>query len=328
MVTSDLRPMLAQPGRPDELRGGFAHEFKWDGIRALAHVRDGGVTLASRSGRDVTGTYPELAAALASARGRGTGEEGPGGIPDVVLDGEVVALEDGRPSFALLQRRMNVTDEARAGVLAGRVPVALLAFDLLRSGQRWMLGEPYEARREALEALALPAGGPVQVPPAHDDLGEALRVARELGLEGVVAKRLGSTYQPGRRSPDWRKLRFVSRQELVVGGLRPGRGGRRGRIGSLLVGYHDPAGRLRYAGAVGSGLTERMLTVLEGRLRIREEGSPFADPVPHDDAVFVDPELVVEVQFREWTPDGVLRQPSLEGLRDDKPPDEVVREPV
>lgn len=328
MVTSDLRPMLAQPGRPDELREGFAHEFKWDGVRALVHVGHGGVTLVSRSGCDVTGTYPELAAALTSARGIGDRGGRSGGLPDVVLDGEVVALEDGRPSFALLQRRMNVTDVARARVLAGRVPVALLVFDLLRSGERWLLEEPYEARRDALEALALPTGGPVQVPPAHDDLGEALQIARDLDLEGVVAKRLGSTYQPGRRSPDWRKIRFVRRQELVVGGFRPGRGGRTGRIGSLLVGWHDPSGRLRYAGAVGSGLTEDMLTVLEERLRVREEGSTFADPVPHDDAVFVHPDLVVEVQFREWTPDGVLRQPSLKGLRDDKPPGEVVRESV
>lgn len=307
-----LRPMLASPGRRGDLRDGFAYEFKWDGARALGRVAGGEMTLRSRRGRDVTATYPELT---------GVGE----GL-EAVLDGEIVALEQGRPSFSLLQRRMNVTDPGRVRRLIRRIPVALLVFDVLRVGDRWLLEQPYERRREILEGLGLDAAA-VQVPPTHHDLDEAVRVAADLGLEGVVAKRLGSTYQPGRRSPDWRKLRLVRRQALVVGGYRPEQGGRPDRIGSLLVGYHDPTGALCYAGAVGSGLTERMRADLGATLERRAD-SPFADPVPHDDAVFVEPASVVDVRFREWTADGVLRQPSIRGLRPDKSPREVVREPT
>lgn len=307
-----LRPMLASPGRRADLRDGFVYEFKWDGVRALGRAVDGAMTLMSRRGRDVTATYPELTAV--------------GGGLDAVVDGEIVALEQGRPSFSLLQRRMNVTDPARVRPLAAGIPVALLVFDVLRVGDRWLLERPYEHRREVLEDLD-PGAAALQVPPTHHDLDEAVGVAVDLGLEGVVAKRLGSSYQPGRRSPDWRKLRLVRRQALVVGGYRPERGGRPDRIGSLLVGYHDPSGALRYGGAVGSGLTERMRAELGARLEPRT-ASPFVDPVPHDDAVFVAPTTVVDVRFREWTPDGVLRQPSIRGLRPDKTPGEVVREPT
>lgn len=314
-----LAPMLAVPGTPDDVRDGHAHEFKWDGVRTLVVVADGIVTVRSRRGRDVTATYPELAdPELADLSGLG----------DAVLDGEIVALEDGRPSFERLQPRMGVADPDRARRLARSTPVALLAFDLLRVDDRELLAEPYEARRDALAELD-PTGPRVQVPPAHDDVDAALAVAAELGLEGVVSKRLGSPYRPGERSPDWRKIRLVRRQELVVGGWRPERGGRgaggRERIGSLLVGYHDADGRLVYAGAVGSGLTEAMRDRLASRLRERPT-SPFAGPVPHADARFVEPQVVVEVRFREWTSDGVLRQPSVKGLRDDKDPAEVVRE--
>ncbi len=306
----DLEPMLARAGDRGAVAEGFGYEFKWDGVRVLVDVTGGEVTPWSRRGRDLTVTYPELQDLTH--------------VGDAVVDGEVVALEDGRPSFARIQQRMNLSDPARVRAVARRVPVALLAFDLLRADGRSLLGQPWERRREALAGLVT-TGPTIQVPPAHDDLDAALAIAADLGLEGVVAKRRGSTYQPGRRSPDWRKLRLVRRQELVVGGWRPGRDGWAGRIGSLLVGYHDPAGRLVYAGAVGSGLTGRLQARLEEELTRRPD-PPFAGAVPHDDAVFVEPTHVVEVRFREWTPDGVLRQPSLLGLRDDKDPAAVVRE--
>lgn len=305
--------MLASPGSPGAVADGFVYEFKWDGVRVLTAVGGEGVRAWTRRGTDVTATYPELHD-LAGALDR-----------EVLLDGEVVALASGAPSFARLQRRMNVRDASKAARLARTVPVAYLVFDCLRVAGEWLLDEPYEQRRRILLGLGLP-GPRIQVPPSHDDLGDALRVAQELGLEGVVAKRRGSTYQPGRRSPDWRKLRLVNRQEFVVGGFRPGSGARRGTVGSLLVGYYEDGG-LRYAGAVGSGLTDRLARDLRERLEARaRDTSPFDDPVPHDDAVFTAPELVVEVQFSEWTPEGVLRQPSLKGLRDDKDPSDVHRE--
>lgn len=311
-----IAPMLAVPSTLAEVRDGFAYEFKWDGVRVIAGCADGTTTLWSRRGSEVTDRYPELAG-LAAAVGR-----------DVVLDGEVVAFEGGRPSFARLQRRMNLTDPGRIAVACRSVPVAYLAFDVLVLDGRSLLDEPYEARRAALADLGI-SGPSWQAPPHRTDAPDVILAAvDDLGLEGIVAKRLGSPYRPGQRSPDWRKLRLMNREEFVVGGYRPGKGSRGRRFGSLLLGYHDAEGRLRFAGSVGSGFTERELDVIQPVLdaAARPE-SPFADPVPHRDAVFVEPELVVEVRYSEWTPDGVLRQPSYKGRRDDKAPTEVVREP-
>lgn len=299
----------------DELDG-FAFEFKWDGIRAIAGCADGATTLWSRKGTDVTARYPELAG-LAAAIDR-----------DAVLDGEIVAFDDrARPSFARLQRRMNLADPARIQVAARSVPVAFLAFDLLELDGAPLLAHPYEERRARLAALDL-AGVHWQAPPHRaGELGVVLGAVEQLGLEGVVAKRLGSTYQPGRRSPDWRKLSRFLRDEFVVGGYRPGQGGRSQRFGSLLLGYHDSTGRLRFAGSVGSGFTDVLLDLIQQRLdATRRTSSPFADEVPHRDAVYVEPQMVADVQFSQWTPDGVLRQPSFKGLRPDKDPAEVVRE--
>lgn len=314
-----MRPMLAQPGTPALAGGpGWAYEFKWDGIRAVVAADARGHLVRTRLGNDVTAAYPELAG-IGTAAGHA-----------VVLDGEIVAFEPGttRPSFARLQRRMHLRDAGRIGLVRREVPVALLAFDLLALDGEPLIDLPYEGRRERLEGLGL-AGPHWQVPPRGDDLGAMLAIADDLGLEGVVAKRLGSRYRPGERSPDWRKIRLVTRQELVVGGYLPGEGGRSGRLGSLVVGYHDDAGRLVDAGAVGSGLTEHEIDRLQSLLDARRRGtSPFDGPgaVARPGQVHVEPELVVEVQFREWTPDGRLRQPSYKGLRDDKDPREVVRE--
>lgn len=310
--------MLAMPATVGEIGDptAYAYEFKWDGVRALLVTDGRAVTIRSRRGNDVTGTYPELHD-LAATLGR-----------PAALDGEIVAFEPGtsRPSFGRIQQRMNVANPSRAALLRREVPVAFLAFDLLMLDGEVLTHLPYEERRERLEALGL-AGPSWQVPPRGEDLGEMLRVADHLGLEGVVAKRHGSPYRPGTRSPDWRKLRLVKRQEFVVGGYRPGEGRRRGAFGSLLVGYHDEEGRLRYAGSVGSGYRERdlerLLQLLDDR---RRPDPPFVDPVPGKGQVFVEPDLVVEVQFSEWTEDGLLRQPSFKGLRTDKDPAEVVRE--
>lgn len=314
--TDALAPMLASPGSVGDVVDGHAYEFKWDGVRALVVTDGEALTVRSRRGNDVTATYPELHA-LARALGR-----------PAALDGEIVAFEPGtgRPSFGRIQQRMNVADPIRVEAVRRDVPVAYLAFDVLMLDGEILTGRPYEERRGLLEGLGL-AGPCWQVPPRGDDLGAMLDVASDLGLEGVVAKRLGSTYRPGVRSPDWRKIRLLRRQEFVVGGLKRGEGRRQGSFGSLLLGYHDDEGRLRYAGNVGSGFTERDLEQLLRLLQERRRpDSPFADPVPGRGHTFVDPELVVEVQFSEWTSDGLLRQPSYKGLRNDKDAADVVRE--
>jgi bifunctional non-homologous end joining protein LigD len=312
---TSLRPMLAVAGVAGDVADDHRYEFKWDGVRTLAFVDgDGGLDLRSRSGADVTGRYPELAG-LAEAAGR-----------PAVLDGEIVALDaQGRPSFAALQPRMHLADPRRAAVAAAAAPVALLLFDLLAVDGRPWLRRPLEERRDALAGLGL-AGGRWSVPPAADDLATALAIATDRGLEGVVAKRRGSPYRPGVRSRDWVKLRLRREQEVVVGGWRPGRGSLRGSIGSLLVGVHDADGGLRYAGGVGSGLRAGDAARLAARLRARGR-HPLLAAGAHPHARFVEPDVVVQVGFTEWTPDGRLRHPVFLGVRDDREPATVRREP-
>jgi bifunctional non-homologous end joining protein LigD len=320
-LPAQLAPMMAVAGalpRDDE---GWAFEMKWDGVRALAYLDGGQLRLASRTGRDITIAYPELAA--------------PGSAADspLLLDGEVVAFEDDRPSFAQLQQRMHVTSAAQAARLSSRIPVSYLIFDVLHAAGHPLLDLPYWQRRELLERLDLASGdGTWQVPPSFTSYAgtDVLAVSRDHGLEGVVAKRLNSVYQPGRRSPDWRKVKNVYRQEFVVGGWRRGQGGRAGQIGSLLLGVQGPGG-LQYAGHVGTGFTEQALLLLGSRLAaLVRAGSPFAEQIPRDHArgaVWVQPLLVVDVAFAAWTPEGRLRAASYQGLRDDKDPTEVIREP-
>lgn len=315
-----LLPMLATPGDPGGVEGDdWVHELKWDGVRALV-VSDGTrVQLRSRLGNDVTAAYPELHA-LADALPPGT-----------VVDGEVVALDaSGAPSFPRLQRRMHLRDPGRIGILVREVPVVLMAFDLLVDRGLSRLDDPWEQRRHGLEELQL-AGPSWATPPVADDLGSTLRTATDRGLEGVVSKRRSSRYRPGERSSEWRKLRLMREQELVVGGLRHGQGHRRGSFGSLLVGTWDPAGDpdrpLRYAGGVGSGYSDREIARLSAVFEpLVADASPFHD-LPHErDVTWVRPEVVVQVRYREWTPEGRLRQPTYRGQRVDRDPTTVHRE--
>lgn len=308
--------MLALTGRPADVRDQHAYEFKWDGVRALATVDASGLTLTSRRGGDITQRYPELA---------GLAEVVPGGT---ILDGEIVALDQhARPSFGLLQHRMHLDDPGRIAAAVTSSPVVLMLFDLLREGGTSRLDDPYEQRRAALLGLGL-ASEQWQTPPHGDDLDMMLRAAEELGLEGVVAKRLGSRYRPGVRSPDWRKLPLLRRQEFVVGGWVPGTGRRSGSFGALVVGYYEGS-ELRYAGRVGTGYRADDLRRLSGLLADRERAtSPFTGTQAPSETVFVEPDLVIDVQFKQWTRDGVLRAPSYKGLRNDKDPGAVVREDV
>lgn len=315
-----LRPMLARPGEMPPDDGSWALEMKWDGLRALAYIDAGRVRLMSRSGQDITRTYPELSGLGAALAGR-----------QALLDGEIVVLgTDNWPDFEALQQRMNIGSVAAAHRLAARLPATYLAFDLLHLDGRPLLSEPYRARRALLESLHL--HGPFwQTPPSFT--GEPGADVRALslrhGLEGVMAKRLDSRYEPGQRTGSWVKIKNVSRQEAVIGGWQPGRGGRAGQIGSLLVGVGE-AGGLAYAGHVGTGFSQRALRLLSERLApLRRAGSPFATPVPPAQArsaVWTEPSLVIEVDFAGWTRAGRMRAPSYRGLREDKDPAEVTRE--
>jgi bifunctional non-homologous end joining protein LigD len=264
----------------------------------------------------VSAAYPELAG-LAQA------------CPDILLDGEVVALADGRPSFSALQNRMHVRSTSQARRLAATIPVTYFAFDILRLYGVDLTARPYVERRSTLERLGL-SGPHWTVPPSFDDGPATLAAAHQNGLEGVVAKRLAAPYRPGLRSPDWIKVRIGTRQEFVVGGWEAGEGGRAGGIGALLLGYYDGAGRLVYAGQVGTGFTDRKLVELGRRLAGLTRPAPPFHQVPPDvrgrALTWVEPEVVVEVEFAEWTPDGRLRFASFQGERDDKDPREVHRE--
>lgn len=309
-------PMLAElaSGIPrDEGRYGF--ELKWDGVRAIAFW-DGDLRLQTRNRHDVTIRYPELQA-LGSALG----------AHRAVLDGEIVALEEeDRPSFERLQQRMGLTAEADVRRMAAAVPVVFMIFDVVWLDGRSLTSEAYVRRRALLEGLALD-GGNWRTPPYQVDRGtDLLRQSGERGLEGVIAKRLDSGYELGRRSGAWLKVKHRLRQELVIGGWVEGEGRRRGLPGALLVGYWQD-GRFVYAGKVGTGFTEAMLARLQALMRpLERKDSPFQAGRPPSGAHFVEPWLVAELQFAEWTRAGELRAPSFKGLRDDKDAREVVRE--
>ncbi|MET8140589.1 non-homologous end-joining DNA ligase [Sphaerisporangium sp. NPDC005288] len=313
--------MLAQLGTlpPPGDDASWGHEMKWDGVRALAYIENSALRLISRNGKEVTVAYPELYALAGAVGGH-----------DVVLDGEIVAFDDaGRPSFSALQPRMHQRREERVRKLAQTIPVTFMLFDILHLDAEPAINLPYVQRRELLEDVVT-AGARWQVPAwFHDDGAHAMRLSRQLGMEGVVAKRLQSPYRPGRRSPEWTKVKNFRAQEVVIGGWTTGRGRRSATMGSLLVGVYE-AGRLVYAGNVGTGFTEETLRELGEVLGpLGRPACPFDDLVPREQARgahWVDPVLVGEVQYAEWTHDRRLRHPSWRGLRDDKHPTEVTRE--
>jgi bifunctional non-homologous end joining protein LigD len=312
-----ISPMLVQlAAELPRNQDAWAFEPKWDGFRAIVYVSGGRVRVSSRNGGDFTGHLPELQLLAAELRDR-----------QVVLDGELVALRpDGVPSFELLQERMGL--ERRTS----REPIGVMfmAFDVLHVDGRSLVDAPYLERRRALEGLEL-SGDHWSTPPFSTGQGDALFEAScRLGLEGVVGKRLTSRYEPGRRSGAWIKVKRRRRQELVIGGWIPGVGNRTGRIGGLLVGYYQE-GKLVYGGSVGTGLTDAMLAQLQALLDpLACERNVFdGGELPPWELRFVEPRLVCEVEFLEWTRrSGQLRHPSFRGLRRDKSAIEVVREDV
>ncbi len=321
-----LSPMLAVPAERPPEGDGWSYELKWDGIRVLLWVEGGRVRALTRNGNDTTASFPEL---------REFGEAV--GSAQLLLDGELIALDDrGRPSFSRLQRRMHVTSAASVRKAAAADPASLVLFDLLHRDGRSLLAVPYHDRRRELESLELAGPRWAVTPMFDDDSGaEVLRIAGELGMEGVVAKRRNSPYRPGVRSPDWIKVKRQRTQEVVVGGLTPGQGNRRGLFGSLLVGVpvvagDAPDGTLRYAGKVGTGFSQSVMEDLVARLGpLATPSSPFDEDLRREAGVgvtWVRPLLVGEVRFSEWTPDGRLRHPVWRGVRSDKSPSEVVHE--
>jgi len=312
-----LRPMLAMAAPLPKDDDAWAYEVKWDGVRALVAVEDGRLTVTSRNGNDVSSSYPELRRMARQL-----------GARQLLLDGEVVSFNaQGRTDFGLLQSRMHVGRPGAA--LLRSAPVQLLVFDLLHHDGVSLLDRTYDERRAALERLRL-EGEHWQVPPAFHGGGQAVvNATRAQGLEGVVAKRRDSSYVPGRRGEWWLKVKHVRRTSAVIAGWKPGNGGRSERLGSLLLGVQGRHG-LEYAGHVGTGFTETTLRSLGARLAAsRRESSPFATAVPREharQAIWVDPLLVCDVDYAEWTRDGRLRHPSYKGLREDVPPEEVVRE--
>ncbi|WP_224387590.1 non-homologous end-joining DNA ligase [Pseudonocardia sp. ICBG1293] len=306
--------MLATPG-PLPTGAGWSYEVKWDGMRVLADVTEGAggpaLRLRTRSGREVTANFPELSDLVDLA-------------PDVLLDGEVVLLDGGVPSFAALAHRIH-------GPAGGR-PVTFMVFDVLRLYGVPLLDRPLSERRATLERLDLATTAHVETSPRYPDGAALLEVTASRGLEGVVAKREASRYRPGRRSPDWVKIAHRHSQSCVVGGWKPERGGGpggAGRIGALLLGVPGPDG-LEFAGRVGSGLAGTAVQELLTARLTAAPGSPFAQVLPRVDATgahWCSPAVVVEVAHLGWTAAGRLRQPVFRGIRDDVDADDVRREP-
>ena len=319
-----LSPMLASVA--NDLPNGeeWTFEPKYDGIRILAFVADGSVSLLSRNGNAKTAQFPEIAAALADvsrARRR-----------SLVLDGELVAMDGDTPArFQQLQNRMHVTDRAAIAALRGDTPVAYVVFDVLLDDDEALIHEAQHVRRaHLLQLLIPPVPHVLRVSDSlSGDVTTLLEEARARGWEGVIAKRKDAPYEPGRRSRAWLKLKVEQRQEFVVGGYTEPRNSRQ-HLGAILLGYYDDAGQLVYAGHTGGGFSRATLAEMYRRLKTLERKScPFVkQPRTNERAHWVRPRVVVEVKFNEWTAEGKLRQPIFVGIRDDKKPSDVRREPI
>src|SRR5688572_19427874 len=317
-MPADLAPMLAVGSDLPADDGKWAYEYKWDGVRAICYWDGRHLRLRSRNNLDMTVQYPEL-----QALGPALGADRP-----CILDGEVVALDDmDRPSFPRLQKRMKVTHAPTALALSRDNPVWLMLFDVLWVDGKSVMSQPLTQRREFLEELTV-EGPSWQVSPMYRGNGAAmLEAARATELEGIVAKRVDSVYEPGVRSNNWRKVKIVLRQEFVIGGWTMEKDTDAGPVGALQVGYYDCDGKLRYAGGVGTGFTNVILADLGKRLaHKRATSSPFVDRVPKRGVYWVKPELIAEVEFRRWPEGGMLQQASFKGLRFDKDTRDVVRE--
>jgi bifunctional non-homologous end joining protein LigD len=303
--------MLATAGTHVPRGEEWCHEVKWDGVRALAALDGGTLTLTSRNGNRITPAWPELATP-------------PAGVRDLVVDGEIIALnERGLPDFRVLAERMHVRNAASVARLSARIPATYMVFDVLRLDGEDLCALPLHERRRRLAGLDLGRSG-WQVPVEYDDGAMLFEATRAQGLEGIVSKRRDSTYRPGERSHHWLKFPHRHRGSFVVGGWRP-QVGTSDRLAALLVGEPTAAG-LAFRGRVGSGIGPKQSRALAALLApLVRTSSPFADEVPRVDAdgtVWVEPVVVVDVDTH-----GVgyerLRQPSYQGVRSDLDPEDL-----
>jgi bifunctional non-homologous end joining protein LigD len=315
-----MEPMLATLVRDPFDKEDWIFEPKWDGVRTLATCTQEETFLLSRRGNNVTATYPEIAALHNRVV-----------ATDAILDGEIVAMDNGRPSFEKLQSRINLQNPRDIEKARKQCPVVFIAFDVIYIDGRSLLKVPLEERKSILDELIVPSPI-VQVSPCIEGEGTALfEAAKAKRLEGIVAKKLGSPYRPGRRNKEWLKIKAIEEADLVIGGWSPGEGSRSTTFGSLLVGAYDEDG-LRFVGAVGSGFDDKMLARLMPMLEERLiDGCPFTqDPrevkpttfgKPIRNPKWIEPELVARVEYRELTSVGRLRAPSFKGLSDALPED-------
>ncbi len=293
----------------------WIYEHKLDGERCLAYVEGGVARLRSRTDHPIDASYPEIASALG------------GSEIDMIVDGEIVAIgEDGIDRFELLQHRMQLQSPAEA--LATGIHVEYHVFDILWAGGYSTLELPVLERKAVLRGIVSFGERIVYVDHRSPDGVAYYHEACRRGWEGLIAKRVAAPYRPGKRSKDWLKFKCVANQELVIGGFTDPKGSRIG-FGALLVGYYDADHRLRYAGKVGTGFDERTLRELRAAMdRLERPEPPFADDpeLPRHGVHWVEPRLVAEVAFSEWTESGKLRHPRFQGLRRDKPAAAVIRE--
>lgn len=316
-----IRPMLATagllPAESDD--GGWCYEMKWDGVRAMVYVEHGRLRALSRNDLDITPGYPELETIVEAFGGR-----------SAIVDGEVVAFDaSGVPSFEALQSRMHVRAPAQVRQLAAVTPVVFLPFDVVHVDGRSTTSLSYDERRALLTSLNLSSASCV-VPPSFEGGGvHALATSKAQRLEGVVAKKRTSSYDPGARSSCWVKIKHVMTQEVVIVGWKPGSGSRSGRIGALLLAVPE-AGEFVYIGNVGTGFTQAALSQMQADLAPLMRSSSALRELPDRRfaaaATWVEPVLVGEVVFSGWTRDRKLRHPTWRGLRPDKDPLDVAVE--
>jgi bifunctional non-homologous end joining protein LigD len=301
-------PMLASSIDSLPSSGKWTAEFKWDGMRALFVFDGRSFRIFSRNNRDVTGSFPEFQDVVFKA--------------PIIMDGEIISTDEkGIPDFHMLQKRIHRTNNLDR--LVKEYPVTYMVFDLLQVGFEKMIHRPYHYRRRILRSQ-MPDHPRIQLSRDHRENMERMKdVALEKGLEGLILKKIDSIYTPGKRLPNWLKLKFEKTVDLIIGGWKPRRGTGSG-IGSLLLGAFENGGSLRYVGSVGTGFDMQDHLILIEALKNREvDECPFEKDPKIKEQRFVRPELVVEVHYMRWPSKGKIQQASFKGIRDYKEPREV-----